>query len=176
MSPQEKICVDKCHQKNDLTFWPVNFRFHYGKNNMHVSCSGLSTSVHWFWVSLCQVADLLKRTTTFHRFHMKSRRPHYNIWSQHTPTFMYRLFCLWKQCGRMFFNAETQWEGLWKSTSGALLPLIVQKCAACHFNRWQAWASHVITENDHMAVYQVHNSVLFDIGLFHLVHSVLYQY
>ncbi len=89
MSPQERICVDKCHQKNDLTFWPVNFHFHYEKNNMRVSCSGWSTSVHWFRVSLCQVGDLLKRTTTLHRFHTKSQRPHHNIWSQHTPKFMY---------------------------------------------------------------------------------------
>lgn len=106
-SPQEKICVDKCHQKNDLTFWPVNFRFHYGKNKMRVLlwiinlCPlVLSESTQ---LSLCQVGDLLKRTTTFHKLHTKSQRPHQNILSQHTPKFMYRIFCLWKQCRRMFF-------------------------------------------------------------------------
>lgn len=160
--------LDKCHQKNALTFWPFKFNFHCEKNKMRMSYSRLSTFIHWFCGSpanwACQVSDLLKRRTTTLGLHTNRRRQHQNISAQLNPKYTSSLFWLWKNV----FYTETQWEWLCKSTSGALLPLIVLKCVACHFNRWQAWESHVITEcaeNDHMAVLLVHYSVLFDIGL-----------
>lgn len=58
MSPQEKICVDKCHQNNDLTFFLLSFTSTVGENKINVQ--PLSIGFESTQLSLCQQDSSLK--------------------------------------------------------------------------------------------------------------------